>query len=106
MYRPVSWPSAATSVSGPIGLSTTTCVCMALLSGQVIDDVVSGSPQVLDRVGPPWPPGGRAIRQRQRVAGQPGLTGARADAEVGCWESVRIAKGPHGDRLDGPRAKP
>src|ERR1700722_3190922 len=117
MYRAEIAPSRATIVSGPIGLSATTCVrsavrmtvllmsCSCLL-GETVDVVVAGGPQVLDGVGPPRPPGGRARGEGSGSGGQPERRRGHADAEVGRDERIRVAERSHGDRLDRPGTEP
>src|SRR5260370_20405353 len=89
MCTPASLPSCAIRVSGPIGLLITACDrCPAVVrivigvpfslgpgrcSGrrELVDGVIGGGPQVLDRVRAPWPPSLRAPGQGRGRGGPP-----------------------------------
>src|SRR5260221_8559747 len=121
MCTPASLPSCAIRVSGPIGLLITACDrCPAAVRNVIgvpfslgpgrcsgrrepVDGVIGGAPQVLDRVGAPWPPSLRAPGQGRGRGAQPERCGGPPYAKGGRGESGWITEAAHGDDPQPPQ---
>src|SRR5258706_12671746 len=118
MCTPASLPSCAIRVSGPIGLLITACdrrpaavrnvigVPFSLGPGrcsgrgELVDGVIGGGPQVLDRVRAPWPPSRRAPGQGRARGGQAERCPGLPDAEAGRGGSAWATEAARGDEVD------